>query len=179
MLQNLFFILNHLGEITIKNNLENLVQAVSRLLLQRDLMLVTAESCTGGAVAAIMTELAGSSQWFERGFVTYSNNAKQELLGVQTSTLENYGAVSEQTAREMAEGALRHSHSRVALAVTGIAGPDGGSVDKPVGMVCFAWCLLGQKASSATEYFSGNRRSIREKAATHVLEKLLPLLEAK
>jgi nicotinamide-nucleotide amidase len=160
-------------------SLEKLTEEISQLLLRDKYMLVTAESCTGGGVAAAITDLAGSSQWFERGFVTYSNSAKQELLGVKTITLECYGAVSEETAQEMAEGALRHSHAQVSVAVTGIAGPSGGTATKPIGMVCFAWSIIDQKTVSTTKYFTGDRRAIREQAAVHVVEQLLALLRAK
>src|SRR5687768_7710588 len=102
-------------------------------------MLVTAESCTGGWVAQAVTSVAGSSDWFERGFVTYSNDAKHDLLGVRKKTLDAHGAVSEETAREMAQGALARSKGTLAVAITGVAGPGGGSREKPVGMVCFAW----------------------------------------
>jgi nicotinamide-nucleotide amidase len=159
--------------------MKELISQISQQLLQCHYTLVTAESCTGGGVATAMTELAGSSQWFERGFITYSNSAKQELLGVQISTLERYGAVSEETAREMADGALRNSHGQISLAVTGIAGPSGGSVEKPVGMVCFAWAKRGHATQSATEYFSGDRAAIREQATRYVLEELLTQLRAK
>lgn len=153
--------------------IENLVAETSQQLLRHGYKIVTAESCTGGGLAAVLTELAGSSQWFERGFITYSNEAKQELLGVQLKTLEYYGAVSEATAREMAEGALRNSHANISLAVTGIAGPSGGSVDKPVGTVCFAWAIKGQPILTTTQYFTGDRQAIREAAVVYALEKLL------
>ncbi|MDH3563930.1 MAG: CinA family protein, partial [Gammaproteobacteria bacterium] len=113
--------------------LETLARAVSHELKRQGLMLVTAESCTGGWLAQIMTSVAGSSEWFERGFVAYTNLAKREMLGVKTTILSRYGAVSEQTARAMAEGALTHSHAQVAIAITGIAGPSGGTPEKPVG----------------------------------------------
>ena len=116
-----------------------MVDALSQALLHRGWMLATAESCTGGLIAARCTDLAGSSQWFERGFVTYSNDAKHELLGVDSQVLAQEGAVSEAVARDMALGALRHSKAQVSLAVTGVAGPTGGSRSKPVGTVWFAW----------------------------------------
>ena len=118
-----------------------LATQVGEALKAHGLMLATAESCTGGGVAQAITEVAGSSAWFERGFVTYSNLSKQQMLGVRESTLMQHGAVSEMTVREMVEGALKHSNAQVALAVSGIAGPDGGTPDKPVGTVWFAWGL--------------------------------------
>jgi nicotinamide-nucleotide amidase len=143
----------------------------SRLKAQRA-RLVTAESCTGGWVAQLVTSVAGSSDWFERGFVTYSNDSKQELLGVKPSTLEKHGAVSEETAREMARGALERSKGTVALAVTGVAGPGGGSRDKPVGMVCFAWASR-DTVTAETKRFSGDRKSVRRQSVVHALEGLL------
>src|SRR5512135_3018157 len=121
------------------DTLSMLAMQVGAGLKARGLMLATAESCTGGWVAQAVTAIAGSSDWFDRGFVTYSDAAKQEMLGVSAGTLGRHGAVSEHTAREMAAGALAHSRAQVALAITGIAGPGGGSSEKPVGMVCFAW----------------------------------------
>src|SRR4051812_23227235 len=135
-------------------------------------MLVTAESCTGGWVAQAVTAVAGSSAWFERGFVTYSNAAKRELLGVGKRTLQKHGAVSEETAREMARGALKRSRANVALAVTGIAGPSGGSATKPVGMVCFAWAIPRQTFSE-THSFKGGRESVRRQSVMRALEGLL------
>lgn len=138
-------------------------------------ILVTAESCTGGWVAQAVTSVAGSSDWFERGFVTYSNAAKQELLGVKGRTLKKHGAVSEQTAREMARGALRRGKGSVAVSVTGVAGPSGGSRQKPVGMVCFAW-IHGKNLKSETRRFSGDRRSVRRKSVVHALQGVLNIL---
>ena len=140
-------------------------------------MLTTAESCTGGWVAQAVTAVAGSSDWFERGFVTYSDAAKQEMLGVSARTLAAHGAVSEQTAREMAIGALAHSRAQVALAITGIAGPGGGSPEKPVGMVCFAWAATGDKISAQTRQFEGDRESVREQSVIAALQGLAQLLE--
>ena len=157
----------------------DIAELLAQYLIKKNYKLVTAESCTGGLVAATLTDIAGSSQWFERGFITYSNCAKQEVLGVRTSTLEDYGAVSEETACEMAEGALGNSHAQLSLAVTGIAGPSGGTREKPVGMVCFAWAQLGQSTQCATEYFSGDRATIREQATRYVLEELLKQLRTK
>src|SRR4051812_41467807 len=139
--------------------------------------LVTAESCTGGWAAQEVTAIAGSSSWFERGFVTYSNEAKQEMLGVGIKTLEAHGAVSEETAREMALGALSHSRGTVSLAVTGIAGPGGGSAEKPVGTVCFAWAGAGGRVRSETRLFDGDRESVRSQAVVHALAGVLSLLD--
>ena len=152
-----------------------LAARVGRRLKRAGAMLVTAESCTGGWAAQAMTAIAGSSDWFERGFVTYSNDAKQELLGVQKKTLEDHGAVSEQTAREMAQGALARSKGTVALAVTGVAGPGGGSREKPVGMVCFAWAF-GKDVKSETRRFSGDRESVRRQSVIHALQGVLKAL---
>ncbi|MHB8409301.1 MAG: CinA family protein [Acidiferrobacterales bacterium] len=134
--------------------------------------LATAESCTGGWVAQVLTSIPGSSRWFERGFVTYSNLSKRELLGVRTETLARFGAVSEQTARAMAEGALAHSHADYALAITGIAGPEGGTPEKPVGTVCFAWAQRQRPSHSATRLFSGDREEIRRQSVAAALEGL-------
>ena len=145
-------------------------------------MLACAESCTGGWVSEVITATAGSSGWFERGFITYSNAAKQEMLGVSGATLAAHGAVSPQIAQEMAQGVLAHSHAQIALAITGIAGPgggippSGGSPGKPVGTVCFAWCRAGAPAIGETRYFSGDREAIRRQAVIHSLRGLLALL---
>ena len=138
-------------------------------------MLVAAESCTGGWAAQVVTSVAGSSDWFERGFVTYSDAAKRELLGVRKSTLKKYGAVSEQTAREMASGALRRSRGTIAFAITGVAGPSGGSVAKPVGTVCLAWASRG-KVSSETRRFPGGRQSVRRQSVERALKGVLKVL---
>jgi nicotinamide-nucleotide amidase len=148
---------------------------VGRRLKGKKRRLVSAESCTGGWVAQAVTSIGGSSAWFERGFVTYSNEAKRELLGVKAATLRKYGAVSEQTAREMARGALARSKGDLALAVTGIAGPGGGSPDKPVGTVCFAWSYQKQLRSE-TRRFSGDRESVRRKSVVRALQGVLETL---
>ncbi len=152
-----------------------LATRVGRRLKAKKRRLVSAESCTGGWVAQAVTSIAGSSAWFERGFVTYSNEAKRELLGVKAATLRKHGAVSEETAREMARGALARSRGTLALAVTGIAGPGGGSREKPVGMVCFAW-IDRKKLRSETRRFSGNRDSVRRKSVVHALQGVLDSL---
>jgi nicotinamide-nucleotide amidase len=157
-----------------RDALPSLARRLGSTLKKRKLMLVTAESCTGGWVAQAVTSVAGSSDWFERGFVTYSNEAKRELLGVRASTLARHGAVSEETAREMAAGALERSRAQVAVAVTGVAGPGGGTRRKPVGMVCFAWARKRGATESVTRRFAGGRESVRRQS---VLAALLGLLE--
>jgi nicotinamide-nucleotide amidase len=152
-----------------------LAEALGTALKTRGLMLATAESCTGGLASAAITQIAGSSAWFERGFVTYSNASKIEMLGVKADTLEKYGAVSEETAREMALGAIKHSHANVAISITGIAGPDGGTPAKPVGTVCFAWAYA-DKISSSTKKISGNRQEVRDESTVAALRELLKLL---
>ena len=138
-----------------------LAQQVGDALLASQWQLATAESCTGGGIAAALTDIAGSSQWFERGFVTYSNQAKQDMLGVRDETLASHGAVSEATVREMVTGALAHSRAQVAVAVSGIAGPSGGTADKPVGMVCLAWLVAGAEPVVNTKHFGGDRAAVR------------------
>ena len=153
----------------------NLAHISSHLLAHGD-MLATAESCTGGLIAAACTALAGSSQWFERGFVSYSNAAKSELLGVPAALIDSNGAVSEAVARAMAEGALAHSHAQASLAVTGVAGPTGASADKPVGTVWFAWCVAGI-THSELQRFDGDRAAVRAATVRHALAQLRRLLE--
>ena len=147
-------------------------QALADSLAQQRLLLTTAESCTGGGIAETLTGIAGASAWFDRGFVTYSNEAKLPMLGVAQSTLDRFGAVSEATALEMARGASSHSGAHVSVAVTGIAGPDGGTPDKPVGTVWIAW---GQKlgyAEARRFQFDGDRNAVRQQA---ILEAILGL----
>lgn len=141
-------------------------------------LIVSAESCTGGWAAQVITHTAGSSAWFERGFVTYSNQAKIDMLGVRTETLEKFGAVSQETAAEMATGALKNSNALFSLAITGIAGPTGGSPGKPVGTVCFAWCRVGEKVVTETALFAGDREAVRRQAVVHALRGLLQRLDA-
>lgn len=154
-----------------------IAKQVSQYLLARQWLLATAESCTGGWIAETMTAIAGSSQWFERGFVCYSNRAKQEMLGVDAEALKRYGAVSEEVARALAEGVLKHSHAQVSLAVTGIAGPDGGTPEKPVGTVWFAWSGHHFATESHVQHFTGNRRQVRLQAVLYSLEQLRQRLE--
>jgi nicotinamide-nucleotide amidase len=150
---------------------------VAQRLKARGGMIVTAESCTGGWVAQELTAIAGSSAWFDRGFVTYSNEAKQEMLGVRAQTLKEHGAVSEQTAIEMAQGALERSRASVALAITGIAGPAGGTPAKPVGTVCFAWATKGRPARAETKRFSGDREAVRRQSVEYSLATVLEVLD--
>ena len=145
------------------------------LMLENGLFLATAESCTGGMIAAACTDLAGSSAWFERGFVTYSNAAKTGLLGVDAALIAEHGAVSEQVARAMAFGAIRHSHAQVSVAVTGVAGPSGGSLEKPVGMVWFGFSVNGMLTSEVMQ-FDGDRASVRAATVRHALQRLVSLL---
>jgi nicotinamide-nucleotide amidase len=154
----------------------NLTQ-ISLQLLKHSHLLATAESCSGGMIAAACTDLAGSSQWFERGFVTYSNTAKVEMLGVPAAMIEQDGAVSEAVARAMADGALTHSQAQVSLAVTGVAGPTGGSDAKPVGTVWFAWCVNGE-THSEMQHFAGDRAAIRTATVRYALQRLLGFLLA-
>ncbi len=171
--------------------MQALAKRLGDRLEQRGYKLATAESCTGGWLAQVVTSIPGSSRWFERGFVTYSNESKRELLGVKEETLLRYGAVSEETAREMAEGALKHSHAEVAIAITGIAGPargerpgmdaslrseEGGTLEKPVGTVWLAWAGGGEPTRSALRHFAGNRETVRCEAVKAALEGLLERL---
>ena len=147
------------------------------LMLKNSFFLATAESCTGGLIAAACTDIAGSSDWFERGFVTYSNAAKTELLGVDAALIAQHGAVSEPVARAMAFGAVRNSHALVSVAVTGVAGPTGGSPDKPVGTVWFGFMVAGTLTSERM-IFTGNRAAVRAATVSHALAKLCALLSA-
>lgn len=149
---------------------------VADLLLNSGWKLATAESCTGGLIAAACTDLAGSSNWFERGFVTYSNEAKTELLGVDAALIARHGAVSEEVARAMVQGALQHSHAQVALSVTGIAGPTGGSEAKPVGTVWFSWATPAG-VQTATQHFEGDRSAVRASAVQHALSGLVQRIQ--
>jgi nicotinamide-nucleotide amidase len=151
-----------------------LVERLAQLLQDKGWKLATAESCTGGMIAAACTELAGSSNWFERGFVTYSNEAKVELLGVDPALIAAHGAVSEVVARAMAFGAVRHSHAQAGVAVTGVAGPSGGSAAKPVGTVWFAFQVDG-RLSSETRLFPGDRAGVRQATVRHALQRLIEL----
>ena len=141
-------------------------------LRRRGWRLATAESCTGGWVAEVVTATAGSSSWFDRGFITYSDDAKRELLGVDPAVLREAGAVSEATVKEMVTGTLERSSAEIALAISGIAGPSGGSEGKPVGTVCFAWGRKDSPAQTATQRFTGDREAVRRQAVMHALKTL-------
>ena len=158
-----------------ETSIEELVQQLAAKLTEKGWMLATAESCTGGMIAAACTDLAGSSQWFDRGFVTYSNEAKTEMLGVPAELIEKHGAVSEEVVRAMAEGAIRHSRAQVSIAVTGIAGPGGGSVEKPVGTVWVGWCV-GKETYSTCLSLSGSRDKIRKKSVAYILKNQICLI---
>ncbi len=156
--------------------MDTLAEQVGATLKAHGLMLTTAESCTGGGVACALTDIGGSSVWFERAFITYSNEAKCEMLGVAQETLLRYGAVSEAVVREMVAGALQHSKSGMALAVSGIAGPDGGSAEKPVGTVWFAWGVKGGRCVAQLHRLSGSRAEVRAHAVRIALQGVLELL---
>jgi nicotinamide-nucleotide amidase len=155
---------------------EVIAKQIGEELKARKLMFATAESCTGGWVGQVLTSVPGSSHWYDRGFITYTNNAKRQMLGVSTDLLARYGAVSEQTARAMAQGALERSDAQVSLAITGIAGPGGGTPDKPVGTVCFAWSGENRETLTRRLHFEGERQQIRSKAVTEALSGLLAFI---
>ena len=160
------------------DELEKLAERVGMALLERGKWLAVAESCTGGWVAQALTAITGSSAWFDRGFVTYSNAAKTDMLAVPHTTLERHGAVSEATARAMAQGTLAYSRADWALAITGIAGPSGGTPDKPVGTVCFAWAERDGGCEAQTCRFDGDRAAVREQSVAHALSGLLARIRA-
>lgn len=160
------------------SELEKLAERLGWLLLERGEWLAAAESCTGGWVAQSVTAIAGSSAWFDRGFVTYSNAAKVDMLGVPETTLARHGAVSEAVARAMAQGALERSRADWSLAITGIAGPGGGTDDKPVGTVCFAWAGKDRGCEAQTCHFGGDRTAVREQSVRHALQQLIERLES-
>ncbi len=150
----------------------NLSHSLGLLLKQQNLVLTTAESCTGGGVSAAITDIAGSSAWFDRAFITYSNEAKMEMLGVSQRTLVDHGAVSEPTVGEMVQGALKNSNASIAVSISGIAGPGGGSEDKPVGTVCFGWADSMGWLKVETYLFHGDRSEVRQQAVHTALEVL-------
>lgn len=157
--------------------IHELIARVARTLTSKGWKLATAESCTGGWIAKCCTDLAGSSAWFERGFVTYSNAAKVGMLGVEADALEAHGAVSAAVAEQMAEGARGAAGVEVAVAVTGVAGPDGGSAEKPVGTVCFAWSVAGLGVENECLHFDGDRNSVRAQSVINAIRGLLSRLE--
>jgi nicotinamide-nucleotide amidase len=157
--------------------MNQLAAQVGAALHEHGMMLATAESCTGGGVATAVTEIAGSSAWFDRGFVTYANQAKMDMLGVSLSTLLRFGAVSEATVREMVAGALQHSQAHIALAVSGIAGPGGGTAEKPVGTVWFAWGMKDGASVARQYHLVGNRTEIRTQAVIIALQGVIATLD--
>ena len=159
------------------NAATNQAEQLAEMFLKTSSKLVTAESCTGGGLAEILTRVPGSSSWFERGFITYSNESKYEMLSVPLETLEQHGAVSEETASAMAKGAVQNSRADYGVAITGIAGPDGGTEDKPVGTVCFAWYQRNAGGNTARICFDGDRLGIREQACMLAMQGLLDLLQ--
>lgn len=156
--------------------LNELSAAVGTRLMASNMMLATAESCTGGLIAVAVTDISGSSKWFDRGFVTYTNQSKQDMLGVKPETLTTHGAVSEQVVGEMAQGALQHSQAHISLAVSGIAGPFGGTEEKPVGTVCLAWAQKNTPVHTDTRFFQGDRQQIRQQATAAALQGVLELI---
>jgi nicotinamide-nucleotide amidase len=171
-----------------KNNNDpqhELARAVALALIGRGWTIALAESCTGGLVCATLTDLAGSSDWLERGYITYSNAAKSECLDVPMETLESFGAVSEPVAKAMAEGALSNANVNAAISITGIAGPTGGSPEKPVGTVCFGWAIKENvehdvmNTVTLTKHFNGDRQVVREQARDFALSQFLELLKPK
>lgn len=159
-----------------KNVLYNLAKKVGLILKKKKLFVTTVESCTGGMLAASITDVAGSSAYFERGFIVYSNIAKKELLGVKRQTLKQFGAVSEEVVREMAIGGLQNSHAKVSIAITGIAGPTGGTKSKPKGTICFALGYKRTQPKTITKYFRGNRNTVRKQAVEFALRWLYTTL---
>ena len=159
-----------------EDDVTRLARTLGRACKRRRVDVVTAESCTGGGVAEACTRISGSSKWFERGMVTYTNVAKEEMLGVSRKTLKACGAVSEEVAREMAAGALKHSHADISVAVTGIAGPTGGVPSKPVGTVHFAWAVRGGPIQARLFHFKGDRVAVRVQSVAFALQGLIDLL---
>ncbi len=155
---------------------QSLSENLGHKLLEQQLVLTTAESCTGGGIAATVTDTAGSSAWFDRAFITYTNQAKQEMVDVSGQTLEQYGAVSEPVVIQMVQGALAHSQANIGVSVSGIAGPGGGSADKPVGTVCFAWASKSGWQRVETQHFSGDRAQVRSQTIQHALQTIYDYL---
>ena len=163
----------------IETDVEVLAADLGTRLLALRCFVTAAESCTGGLVAGAITAIAGSSDWFDRGFVTYSNESKRELLGVDEAILREHGAVSEPTAIAMAQGALKRSGATLSVAITGIAGPGGGTPSKPVGMVCFAWAKQGSATVSTTHYLAGDRAEVRHASVAVALRGLIDLVSSR
>jgi nicotinamide-nucleotide amidase len=162
--------------LNLEHSRQSLCRLVADLMLKKQFSLATAESCTGGLIAGACTDLAGSSQWFDRGFVTYSNAAKTQMLGVDANLINQHGAVSEPVAKAMAAGAMTHSAAQVSVAVTGVAGPTGGSAEKPVGTVWIAWCVSGE-ISAQLYHFEGDRAMVRALTVQQALQGLVERLE--
>lgn len=158
--------------------LSALATRLGEQLMVRHATLVTAESCTGGWIAKVVTDIPGSSAWFDRGFITYSNAAKQQMLGVREDTLSTHGAVSEATVREMAQGTLANSSASLGVAVSGVAGPGGGTPEKPVGTVWLAWAARGGALLTEQRLFDGDRQAVRRQAVARALQGLLTLADA-
>lgn len=156
--------------------LYELAAQAGRALEAKALVLTTAESCTGGWIGEAVTMVPGSSAWYDRGFITYTNRAKQQMLGVKAATLRDHGAVSEETVREMVAGALAASSAQIAVAVSGVAGPAGGTADKPVGTVCIAWARAGGAVRAETRHFAGDRNAVRRSSVLRALEGVLELI---
>ncbi len=161
------------------NELYVLAENCGRELDRRGLVLVTAESCTGGWIGEAVTMIPGSSAWYDRGFITYTNAAKQQMLGVKAATLRRHGAVSEETVREMAAGALAASGAQVAVSVSGVAGPAGGTADKPVGTVCICWARAGGEVRAETRRFAGDREAVRRQSVIRALQGVLEMVGGK
>lgn len=162
--------------------IKTILNDLAEVCVKHSRQIVTAESCTGGLVAKLVTDLAGSSQWFERGFVSYSNLAKEEMLGVDKQLIRAHGAVSESVAEAMARGALIHSQAQFSLSITGIAGPDGGTARKPVGTVCFGWAQYKLNTSelvtqTSEQHFTGNREAVRDQSALFALQNILEIIK--
>jgi nicotinamide-nucleotide amidase len=158
---------------------ERLLTEIAASLSTRGWRMATAESCTGGWIAKCCTDMAGSSVWFDRAYITYSYRAKEQMLGVSQADLLKYGAVSEQVARQMATGAKQHSNVAVTVSATGIAGPGGGMADKPVGLVHFGWCIDDRPAVCDSAVFEGDRKSVRQQTVLHALEGIISRLDSK
>ena len=160
-----------------ESEVNHLLNRLAQALTKRGWRMATAESCTGGWIAKCCTDLAGSSEWFDRGHIVYSYSAKEDLLGIVHDDLLKYGAVSQEIARQMAEGARKRSGVAVTVSATGIAGPGGGMEDKPVGLVYFGWCIEDQEAVVEAQIFSGDRKEVRQKTVLHALNGILTRLE--
>ena len=160
-----------------ESEVNHLLNGLAQALTERGWRMATAESCTGGWIAKCCTDLAGSSEWFDRGHIVYSYSAKEDLLGIAHDDLLKYGAVSQEIARQMAEGARKRSGVAVTVSATGIAGPGGGMEDKPVGLVYFGWCIEDQDAEVEARIFSGDRKEVRQKTVLHALNGILTRLE--